>query len=114
MEGLKRVPAMRETLPQTPDRPRTPAQVRDPADELYRMWQAGPAPDLDEFLAAAGPLSSVELVAVTRVDQRCRWAIGQPIPAERYLARYPKLLDAEESALDFIYGELLLREQHGE
>jgi WD40 repeat protein len=108
---------MRKTT-QSPMRPADPpqpiSQVLDRADELYRLWQAGPPPDLDTFIAQFEPLSPPELAAVMRVDQRCRWGIDQRIPAEDYLAQYPSLLDDRESTLDFIYGELLLREQHGE
>ncbi|HEY2253302.1 MAG TPA: serine/threonine-protein kinase, partial [Planctomycetaceae bacterium] len=98
----------------TPLQTLPPDAAKTPADELRRLWQSGPPPDLDAFLAAAGPLSSASLFAVMRVDQRGRWAVGQPLPAERYLAQYPQLLADQETALDFIYGELLLRERHGE
>src|SRR5205807_1634582 len=69
---------------------------------------------LDAFLAQAEPLSPSELAAVLRVDQRRRWELGERIPAERYLERFPKLLADQDSALDFIYSELLLREKQGE
>src|SRR5262249_1301191 len=107
---------MCETQSESPpvDSTQSAARLLDPADELYRLWQMGAPPELDAYLAASGPISPGELAAGLSVDQRCRWAIGQSVPAERYLAQYPKLLDAEESAIDFIYGELLLRERHGE
>jgi serine/threonine-protein kinase len=85
-----------------------------PADELSRLWHAGLSPDLDAFLAQAEPLSPAELAAVLRVDRRRRWERGERIPAECYLERFPKLSEDPESALDFIYSELLLREKQGE
>src|SRR5262245_63469418 len=96
-----------------PEVAQLPAQADQPADELYRLWQIGRPPDLKAFLASREPLSPADLAAVIRVDQRCRWQTGQCIPAESYLANFPKLLDDRESALDFIYGELLLCEQQG-
>src|SRR5262245_46295889 len=86
----------------------------DPAARLLRLWQAEEYPDLDRFLAEAGSLSPADFAAVLRVDQRYRWETGERTSAEHYLARYPKLLDDPESGLDFVYAELLLREQHGE
>src|SRR5580765_2504632 len=116
MQVRERPRAMRDTQSETlpPDTPQPPAQILDPADTLYRLWQTGLPPDLDSFIAQSAPFSPSELAAVMRVDQRCQWEKGQRIPAESYLARYPRLLDDRENALDFIYGELLLREQHGE
>jgi hypothetical protein len=86
----------------------------DPAARLLRLWQAEEYPDLDRFLAEAAPLSPVEFADVLRVDQRYRWESGERTSAEHYLTRYPQLLDDPESAVDFVYAELLLREQHGE
>src|SRR5262249_25136531 len=42
----------------------------DAAERLWQRWQQGPRPDLDAFLAEAGPLPAAELSAVLRVDQR--------------------------------------------
>jgi serine/threonine protein kinase len=101
-----------QMLSPVPSQP--PAQVLVPAEELSRMWRTGPPPDLAAFLAQSEPMSSSQLAAVLRVDQRRRWELGQQIPAERYLDQYPKLLEDRESTLDFVYAELLLREKHGE
>src|SRR5438477_625175 len=54
MEGLKRRTAMRDTQLHTPDPPTPPAPVRDAADELYRLWPAGPARDRDEIIREIG------------------------------------------------------------
>jgi serine/threonine-protein kinase len=101
-----------QTLPLDPAH--RPAAVLPPAEELSRLWRSGSPPDLDAFLGQSGPLSYSDLAAVLRVDQRRRWELGQHIPAEHYLGRFPKLMEDRECALDFIYSELLLREKHGE
>ncbi|HVK16458.1 MAG TPA: serine/threonine-protein kinase [Fimbriiglobus sp.] len=85
----------------------------NPAARLLGLWHGGSAPDLDAFLAGSGDLSPVQLAAVLRVDQRERWQLGQHVPAECYLQRYPRVRDDEEGAIDLVYGEFLLREKGG-
>jgi serine/threonine protein kinase/tetratricopeptide (TPR) repeat protein len=48
------------------------------------------------------------------LDQAERWQRGQPLPVETYFARYPDVAANPEAALDLIYNEIFLREQHGE
>jgi serine/threonine-protein kinase len=86
----------------------------DTAGELLRLWAQGGAPDVDAFLAGAGPLSAAEVAAALRVDQRQRWQAGRGVPAEQYLARHPALRADPEAALDLIFHEFLLRERAGE
>jgi serine/threonine-protein kinase len=86
----------------------------DAADLLLRRWREGGRPDLDAFLAEAGPLAADDLAAVLRVDQRERWRAGQRVPAEAYLLRYPTVRADADGAVDLVYGEYLLREQRGE
>jgi WD40 repeat protein len=86
----------------------------DPAEHLEQLWRQGRPPALGPFLAAAGALEPAQLVAVVRVDQRQRWQTGERVPTEAYLHAYPALADAPEAALELVYGEFLLREQHGE
>ncbi len=83
-----------------------------PADRYEALWRGG-RPDLDHFLAGAGPLTAAELAAVLLVDQRERWRAGDPTPAEEYVRRLPDPADPE-LALDLIYGEYLARERRGE
>ena len=47
-------------------------------------------------------------------DQRERWLGGTPIEVERYLERNPALRGHDETILDMIYNEVVLREQVGE
>jgi len=83
-----------------------------PAEQLRALWAAGGRPDLDAFVAAAGPLDARELAAVLRADQSARWAAGAPLPAEDYLRRFPAAAADPEAALDVIHNEYLLRERH--
>ena len=47
-------------------------------------------------------------------DQLQRWERGEPIRVETYLEHIASLRADEEMALDLIYSEVLVREQHGE
>jgi hypothetical protein len=67
----------------------------------------GPLPPGTEDLGPAG------LAAACRAHQRQRWLAGERVPAEAYLAAYPRLADEPEAALDVVYGEFLLREELG-
>jgi len=83
----------------------------DTARRLYHLWKLGQRPDVNRFIAEVAPLSSVQLVAVLRVDQAERWQAGERVPVESYLMRFPTVADL---ALDLIYGECLIREEMGE
>jgi hypothetical protein len=89
-------------------------EPEDPAERLGRLWDRGDRPDVDAFLAAAGPLPPGELAEVLRTDQWRRWRAGEHVRAEAYLRRYPALRGERETAVDLIYGEFLLRERQGE
>src|SRR6516225_8883006 len=88
------------------------------ADDLPRrlelLWHEGPRPEVRQFVSAAGPLSSQDLAAVLRVDQRERWLRGERLPAETYLEWFSPLRGDAERAVELIYGEYLLREHLGE
>src|SRR5262245_18839615 len=115
MECQEKASAMRDSHPEMRPLPAATQDLDlDPPARLLRLRQAKEYPDLDRFLAEAAPLSAAEFAAVLSVDQRSRWEAGERTSAEHYLTRYPNLLDDPESALDFVYAELLLREQHGE
>src|SRR6516165_5706752 len=90
-----------------------PAPADGAADRLCRLWQQGGRPDLDAFLATAGPLPPAQLAAVLRVDQRLRWQAGERVTAEDYLRRHPAVAADPDGALDLVYGEFLLRERLG-
>jgi serine/threonine protein kinase/tetratricopeptide (TPR) repeat protein len=82
-----------------------------PTGQLSCLWLCGQAPDVQEFLAALGPLDPAQVVALLRVDQRERWQRGERVAAEDYLQRFPALETDPESALEIVYGEWLLREE---
>ncbi len=55
-----------------------------------------------------------ELVDELRDEQRRRWLAGDRVAAEALLDHHPRVRDDTEHALEFIYGEVLLREERGE
>jgi tetratricopeptide (TPR) repeat protein/tRNA A-37 threonylcarbamoyl transferase component Bud32 len=99
-------------FPPAPPEPTLPAG--DPAERLRRLWDEGRPPDVDAFLAQAGPLAPAQLAAVLRADQRGHWQAGDPVPAEDYLRRHPAVAADPDAAADLIYNEFLLREGRGE
>ncbi len=90
------------------------AQPPSPAEQLWALWRRGQRPDVDAFLAQSGPLPPAQVAAVLRVDQRERWQAGERVLAETYLERYPAVRADPEIAMDLVYNEFLVREQHGD
>src|SRR5262245_4606638 len=86
----------------------------DAAGRLSELWQQGGRPDVGHFLAAAGPPSPAQAVAVLRIDQQQRWRAAERVPAEDYLRLCPALEREPELALELVYAEFLLREELGE
>jgi WD40 repeat protein/serine/threonine protein kinase len=97
-----------------PDDVALPPAQPHPAQRLHLLWGQGQRPDVQQFLAGAGPLPAAEVAAVLLVDQRERWRIGERIPAEDYLSLYPHHCADPEYGLELVYGEYLLCEQRGE
>ncbi|MFO0799717.1 MAG: serine/threonine-protein kinase [Gemmataceae bacterium] len=85
----------------------------DPADDYRRRWEAAPQ-DVAAFLAAAGPLSPADRVAVLCADQEARWRRGDRVPAEAYFARFPAVRADPEYGPDLVFHEYLLREGVGD
>src|SRR5262245_37626993 len=85
----------------------------DPVGEFFRLWQAGPAPDLDAFLARTGALDPPTLASVIRIDLREHWRAGRPVRAEDYLRRFPQVAADSDAALALVYTEFLLTEEQG-
>jgi tetratricopeptide (TPR) repeat protein len=71
---------------------------------------AGPAP---ESSREAGGTENPDFLALID-DQRARWLRGEPVMVEEYLSRDPALWTHDETILDLIYNEVLLREEVGE
>ncbi len=72
------------------------------------------AGELDSVLMGRRDADRAELLDRICNDQVRRWRAGHRVPAETYLARYPRLQDDDEAAFELIYGEFLLREEWGE
>ena len=85
-----------------------------PSDRLRRLWEEGRRPALAEFLSAVGPLPPPDLAAVLCEDQRQRWRLRQPLPAEHYLAAYPAVAADPGAAVEVIRSEFVLRQEYGE
>jgi serine/threonine protein kinase len=91
-----------------------PSSEPTAAAKLWQLWRQGHQPNLDSFLATAGALDPSETAAVLRVDQRARWQLGECVPAEEYLRRWPAVSESIEDAVDLVFNEFLLREQRGD
>src|SRR5208337_3811046 len=94
---------------------RTPG--RDPSEDRKSPRKgtprAGvPLPNLAALLAHAGKLSPARVLALLQSDQRKRWQHGERILVEAYLEHLPALQAEPEALLDFIYSEVVLREQN--
>src|SRR4051812_5188979 len=76
-------------------------------------------PTMDETNAGGrspGPvpkLGEVEFAALI-VDQRERWLRGEPVVVEAYLEQHPSLRAHDDTILDLIYNEVVVREEIGE
>jgi serine/threonine-protein kinase len=105
---------MNNPSPQHQDPASQPASTPEFDQELWQLWQQGQRPDVQQFLAAAGPLSLEQVAAVLAVDQRERWQSGERVQAEVYLQAHSPLQADIEKALELVYGEFLLREELGE
>jgi tetratricopeptide (TPR) repeat protein len=70
--------------------------------------------ELDSVLMGCREAGREELLERICIDQVRRWRIGQRVPAETYLVRYPALQADDDAAFEVIYGEYLLREEQGE
>jgi hypothetical protein len=86
----------------------------DPARRLWSLWRQGQQPRVAEFLDQAGVRDPEEIVMALRVDQAERRRLGQWVPAEDYLEAFPAVRDHAPSAIDLVFAEFLLREEHGE
>jgi WD40 repeat protein/tRNA A-37 threonylcarbamoyl transferase component Bud32 len=83
-------------------------------DDFERLWADDCPPDLDAYLAGAGTIDAAQLARLTRIDQAQRWNRGERPLVEHYFDRMPALKADDDSEIDLIYHEFLLREKHGE
>ncbi len=68
-------------------------------------------PDQDRGLAARH--GAVDFAALID-DQRARWRKGEPVAVEVYLEQNPALAARDDTILDLIYNEVVLREEVGQ
>src|SRR5687768_10950370 len=90
------------------------SNATDLVEAFERLWANGSVPDLDAFLTNAGEIDTGQLSRLVRIDQSERWQRDDRRPAEEYLQRYPVLQRDDESAVDLVYHEYLLREKQAE
>jgi tetratricopeptide (TPR) repeat protein len=57
---------------------------------------------------------TLHLASLMRLELRQRWARGDRVPVEDYIAQYPSLRTDAEAVLDLIYHEVVLRQEQGE
>jgi predicted Ser/Thr protein kinase len=55
-----------------------------------------------------------DLITAIRAEQRAQWRAGNHVSIEAFFTRHPDLRANEDSALDLIYSEIMLREEMGE
>jgi eukaryotic-like serine/threonine-protein kinase len=89
-------------------------QTESATARYQNEWDCNANPDLNKFLRSWGPLSTSALAEVLRLDLRQRWQRSQIVPVEHYLDAYPQLGNDEESTIDLIYSEYLVRESLGQ
>ena len=78
---------------------------------LFRFYERDLRPegiDMPEEQIAA------QLMEEIRGEQRRSWLAGERVRAETFLQRYPALQADPDRALEVVYGEVMLREEHGE
>ena len=86
----------------------------DPTAAFERLWGSGEPPDLKAFVASLQSPSAEQLAALVRIDQEKRARLGKPISAEDYLSALPNLAAQTDWAIDVMYHEYLLKEEHGQ
>ncbi len=94
-------------------RPGSPPDSVPLAVRFERLWDQGGRPDVDRFLAGAGPRSPAEVLAVLLVDQWRRWHAGEHVLAEDYFRRFPALRADPDRAAELVRAEYLLARKLG-
>jgi WD40 repeat protein/serine/threonine protein kinase len=92
----------------------TQHQVDQHLLEFERNWSPASLDAALPYLPPAGsPLRGPFLLGLVQIDLRRRWQIGQHVPIEDYLRRYPELGTAETVSVELILVEYLARERVG-
>jgi serine/threonine protein kinase/Tfp pilus assembly protein PilF len=88
-----------------------------PGHEPSSAWEdVAPTSDVSLSLSARTASARVltELAARLAGEMVQRWRAGERPCAEEYLGQYPELAAHREAAVDLIYEEVCLRQEHGE
>jgi eukaryotic-like serine/threonine-protein kinase len=80
---------------------------------LQGIWKRSGLLDLGNLSTRIESLSVAQAVAVLSDDLWDRWLAGKRVPAETYLGLRADLW-SDETAVDLVYGEFLVREELGE
>lgn len=83
-------------------------------DQFQAAWQMEDFAQVGTLLRRAGELDPEDQVLLFRIDQQERWLRGHPVIVEAYLRLNSGLANRPDALLDFIYGEVLLREEQGQ
>ncbi|HEX3659022.1 MAG TPA: protein kinase [Pirellulales bacterium] len=73
-----------------------------------------PRPAPPSTLEVAAPPESAAPEANVIRQMAEAWRLGQPIPAEQWLAEHPELAGQSQSAVRIVYEEICLRQEQGE
>jgi WD40 repeat protein/serine/threonine protein kinase len=90
----------------------TEATVEVPS--LSGARRAAPPPSLQSLMDQLRSAPRAAVSTLLRADQRKRWLRGERLLTETYLGQLPVIQDDHETAIDLIFGEIGLREEHGE
>jgi hypothetical protein len=85
----------------------------DPSDrrcaDFRKAWRQGQKPAIDDYLRPDDPARAVVLVELVRADMEARFEVGEVVPVETYLERYPELAGDRDLVLELIAAEYSLR-----
>jgi WD40 repeat protein/tetratricopeptide (TPR) repeat protein len=89
--------------------PATGPEAEPLLQQLADAWRAGQQPDLDSFLAAAGPRRADLILELIGTDLEGRLRAGEAARVETYLTRYPELTSDPSAVLRLLGLEYRLR-----
>src|SRR5260370_25186762 len=85
------------------------ARLERVLERFEDAWQSGQRPDLDDYLAEAGPGERTALlIELVHEDLDYRFQRGEPARVDAYLARYPELRATPELVVDLLAAEYTL------
>lgn len=85
------------------------AQMVSAVNALEAAWKDNPFPDLASFLPVNDDTRERILIELIKVDQECRWRIGEGRLVEFYLQIYPELAGSTTAVVDLLCAECWTR-----